>query len=57
MNDYQALGNEHVWAIDAWKRLGYVASTRGFLQPADGAPHQEPPVAVVLAEIFAELDG
>ncbi|MDQ2925293.1 MAG: Uma2 family endonuclease [Acidobacteriota bacterium] len=56
-NDYAAMGVEHIWAVDPWDRLGYYASARGFIQPEDGVLRvPSTPIAVSLAEIFAELD-
>ena len=57
VDDYAALGVQHIWAIDPWKRRGWVASTRGFEQPADGILRiSGTPIQITLAEIFAELD-
>ena len=56
-NDYAAMGVEHIWLFDPWIRVGYYASSRGFLQPEDGEL-QIPgtPIVISLAEVFAELD-
>lgn len=57
VNDYAAMGVQHIWAIDPWKRLGYYASISGFDQPKDGILSiQGTPIAITLAEVFAELD-
>jgi Uma2 family endonuclease len=57
VDDYQSMGIENIWAIDPWKRHGYIASTRGFEQPQDGIlAIPDSPIRVSLAEIFAELD-
>ncbi|MEO7029478.1 MAG: Uma2 family endonuclease [Acidobacteriaceae bacterium] len=57
VDDYAAMGVEHIWAVDPWKRLGYYASASGFQQPEDGVLRiAGTPIAVVLAEVFAELD-
>ncbi len=57
VNDYAGLGVEHIWTIEPWKRLGYVASRRGFVQPADGVLRiAGTAIEVSLAELFAELD-
>ncbi len=57
VNDYAGLGVEHIWAIDPWKRRGWLASTQGFLQPADGVLRiADTPIEVTLADLFAELD-
>jgi hypothetical protein len=51
------MGVEHVWAVDPWKRLGYVASRRGFEQPVDGVlAVAGTAIRVSLAEVFAEMD-
>ncbi len=57
VDDYAGLGVEHIWAIDPWKRRGWRASTEGFLQPLDGILRiPNTPIAVTLADLFAELD-
>jgi Uma2 family endonuclease len=57
VDDYLGMGVEHVWAVDPWKRLGYVASRRGFEQPVDGVlAVAGTAIRVSLAEVFAEMD-
>jgi Uma2 family endonuclease len=57
VNDYAAMGTEHIWAVDPWGRAGYYASTRGFQQPEDGVLRiVGTPIGISLAEVFAELD-
>ncbi len=57
VDDYAGLGVQHIWAIDPWKRRGWLASNRGFLQPADGVLRiPNTPIEVSLADLFAELD-
>ena len=57
VNDYAGLGVEHLWAIDPWKRRGWLASTAGFVQPADGLLRiPGTAIQVSLAEMFTELD-
>ncbi len=57
VDDYQSMGIENIWAIDPWKRHGYIASTRGFEQPQDGIlAIPDSPIRVSLAEVFAEFD-
>ncbi len=57
VNDYAGLGVQNIWAIDPWKRLGYIASTDGFERPRDGILRiAGSPIEVSLAELFAELD-
>jgi Uma2 family endonuclease len=56
-NDYAAMGVEHIWILDPWMRVGYYASQRGFQQPEDGVLRiSGTPIAISLAEVFAELD-
>ena len=57
IDEYRSMGVEHTWVVDPWLRIGYVASARGFEEPADGVflvPGTL--IRVVLADIFAELD-
>lgn len=57
VEDYAGLGVQHIWAIDPWKRRGWLASTIGFNQPADGILRiPNTPIEVSLAALFAELD-
>ncbi len=57
VDDYQAMGIQHIWAIDPWTRHGYIATTRGFEQPMNGVLQiSGTPIRIALAEIFAELD-
>ena len=57
VDDYASMGVQHMWAIDPWKRHGYVASSRGFEQPQDGIlTIPNTPISITLADIFAELD-
>ena len=57
VDDYAGLGVEHIWAIDPWKRRGWLASTQGFLQPLDGVLRiPNTPIAIALTDLFAELD-
>jgi Uma2 family endonuclease len=57
VEDYRRMGVSHVWVVDPIGRHAYVASERGFEQPASGE-FMVPGTAirVVLAEVFAELD-
>ncbi|RXS97830.1 Uma2 family endonuclease [Silvibacterium dinghuense] len=57
VDDYLAMGTEHVWVVDPELRKGYVCSSRGFEEPENGVlaiPGSE--IQVVLSELFAELD-
>lgn len=56
-DEYRAMGVEHVWIVDPWQRVGYIASARGFEHPADGVfSVAGSPIRLVLGELFAELD-
>jgi len=57
VDDYQSMGVEHIWVVDPWKRHGYFASSRGFIQPSDGVLSLPgSPIRIVLEDIFAEMD-
>lgn len=57
IDDYVAMGVKNIWAIDPWKRLGYIASARKFEQPEDGVLRIEgTPIEISLEKVFAELD-
>ncbi len=57
VDDYEAMGVEHVWVIDPWKRHGYFASSRGFTQPEDGMLSvRGSAIQIALEDIFAEMD-
>ena len=57
VDDYSAMGVQNIWAIDPWKRHGYIATTRGFDQPQDGIfTVPGTPIRISLSEVFAELD-
>ena len=57
VDDYFALGTEHVSIIDPELRKAYVCSQRGFREPDSGVlTIPGTPIRVVLSELFAELD-
>lgn len=57
VNDYTSMGVQHVWAVNPWTRVGYICTRKGFLQPEDGFLRVPgTPIAIALAEVFAELD-
>ena len=57
VDDYVSIGVKTTWVIDPWKRVGYHASGKGFIQPADGILRLEgTPIQVSLEDVFAELD-
>lgn len=57
VDDYFALGTEHVWIVDPELRKGYVCSRTGFQEPDSGIlAIPGTPIRVVLSDLFAELD-
>jgi len=57
VDDYQAMGVEHIWVIDPWKRKAYVATSQDLKQPTDQILSiAGTPILISLAEVFAELD-
>jgi Uma2 family endonuclease len=57
VDDYLLMGVENIWAINPWKKLGYVASARGFERVEDGMLRIEGTlIAINLFDVFAELD-
>jgi Uma2 family endonuclease len=57
VDDYLTFGTEHIWVVDPESRKAYVATSRGFEEPANDVlaiPGSE--IRVVLSELFAELD-
>ena len=57
VDDYLKFGTENVWVVDPELRKAYVATSRGFEEPADDVlaiPGTE--IRAVLSELFAELD-
>jgi len=57
VDDYVSIGVKTTWVIDPWKRVGYYASDKGFIQPDDGILRIEgTPIQVSLADVFAEMD-
>lgn len=57
VDDYFALGTEHVWIVDPELRKAYVCSRTGFQEPEAGIlVIPGTPIRVVLSELFAELD-
>jgi len=57
VDDYLNFGTEHIWIVDPELRNAYVATSRGFEEPADGLlAIPGTGIRVVLSELFAELD-
>lgn len=57
VDDYQALGVQHVWAIDPWKRKAYIASVNGFTRPEhETFTIPGTPISISLSEVFAEFE-
>ncbi|MES2393707.1 MAG: Uma2 family endonuclease [Acidobacteriota bacterium] len=57
VDDYASIGTPITWVVDPWKRIGYHASTKGFLQPDDHTLRVAgTPIAVSLPDLFTQLD-
>ena len=57
VDDYAAMGVEHIWTVDPAGRRAYLASPAGFLQPQGGElTLPGTPIRISLDELFAELD-
>jgi Uma2 family endonuclease len=57
IDDYASLGTALTWVVDPWQRIGYHASTQGFLQPDDHILRvPNTPIAVSLPDLFTQLD-
>ncbi len=57
VDDYQAMGVEHIWAVDPLQRRGYVASVNGFQRPGnDVFTVPGTPIQISLVDVFAEFD-
>src|SRR6266545_2969722 len=55
VDDYAAIAVPYIWIINPWKRIAYVASSRGFERVADGvfrtnSPHPE--IAIPVYELY-----
>lgn len=57
VNEFLAMGVAHIWIVDPWLRIGYIASARGFERPEAGVfSVADTSIRISLAELFAELD-
>jgi len=57
IDDYIAIGVNATWAIDPWRGVAYIAGPKGkLLQVEDRLTVEGTPIAIAVAEIFAELD-
>ena len=57
VDDYAAMGVEHIWTVDPTGRRAYIASPTGFVQPqARELTIPGTPIRISLDELFAELD-
>jgi len=57
VDEFLAMGVAHIWVVDPWLRIGYIASARGFEHPIDGVFRVEgTSIRISLAELFAEMD-
>jgi Uma2 family endonuclease len=58
VDDYSAMGVVQSWVIDPVRRIGYMASSAGFLKPEDGVlTVPGTPVRIELQELFAKVDA
>jgi Uma2 family endonuclease len=58
VDDYSAMGVVQSWVIDPVRRIGYMASSAGFLKPEDGVlTVPGTPVRIELKELFAKVDA
>jgi Uma2 family endonuclease len=56
VNDYAAMGVQHIWAVDPAGRRAYLASPNGFVQPQSRElTIPGTPIHISLDELFAEL--
>ena len=57
VDEFQALGVEHIWIVDPKLRKGYIASAQGFRHTDNGIfTIPGTPIRIDLAEVFAEFD-
>ena len=57
VDEYAAMGVEHIWVIDPAGRRAYIASAAGFVQPRGSElTIAGTPISILLNELFAELD-
>ena len=56
VNDYAAMGVEHIWVIDPWKRLAYYGSPNGYRAEAVSLSIPGTPITISVPELFARLD-
>ena len=57
VDDFLAMGTEHIWIVDPGLRKAYVCSKTGFQEPENGILEiPGTPIRIVLSELFAELD-
>ena len=61
VGDYLRFGVEHIWILDPYSRVAYLADERGFHEPAEGSATAVltipgTPIMVPLADVWVELD-
>ena len=56
VDDYAAMGVEHIWVVDPWKRLAYHAGPQGYAPETSTLSIPGKPIAISVPELFARLD-
>lgn len=56
VNDYAAMGVEHIWVVDPWQRFAYYAGPNGYTPEFTALSVPGTPIAVSVPELFARLD-
>lgn len=56
VDDYVAMGVQHIWLVDPIRREAYYGSKQGFDHVVSVLAIPGTPISIPLAEVFAELD-
>ena len=56
MEDYLAMGVEHLWIVDPYKRVAYTYTRAGLLKVGDRMAIEGTPIYLELLTLFAALD-
>jgi Uma2 family endonuclease len=58
VDDYSAMGVSQTWVIDPVRRIGYMASSAGFLKPEDAIlTVPDTIIRIALSDLFAKVDA